>query len=70
MLLCDLLQVVNENLTVYVWLDGERVAVYDGRDAIPTDYNNYNVVDIGVVNRVNNTLYIESLFGRFNVTRF
>lgn len=51
MLLVDLLQIINENTSVNIWLCGEVVSIYDGKDAIDTKYNNYPVISCGVVNK-------------------
>ena len=42
----ELLQLLSENKNVNVWLNGELVARYDGRDSIPEYFNSHFVESI------------------------
>ena len=46
MKLIDLLSVISDGTTVFVWKDYDIVAVYDGRDAIDKKYNNRPVKSV------------------------
>ena len=39
---------INDNCIVELYKDTELVAVYDGRDSIPEEYNTAEVIDIFV----------------------
>lgn len=39
MILQDILSIIGENTAVNVWKDGEIIATYNGRDAIPEGLN-------------------------------
>lgn len=45
MKLIDLLCIIDENCNVIVWKD-EEVYTYDGRDALPEELNNDEVVSV------------------------
>ena len=58
MKLIDLISVITDNTTVYVWRDGEIISTYDGKDSIDEKYNNeivlsvyagnYNIINIEI----------------------
>ena len=39
----DVLTIVSEARNLYVWENGEIIALYDGRDSIPEDLNDREV---------------------------
>lgn len=58
MKLIDLISVITDNTTVYLWRDGEIISTYDGKDSIDEKYNNeivlsvyagnYNIINIEI----------------------
>ena len=50
MKLIDLLSVCNEAMTVDVYTEHGTIAMYNGRDDIPPEYNDYTVLNITATN--------------------
>lgn len=58
MVLIDILSVINENTNTIIYNPlGEVLSVYDGKNSIETNLNNYEVLEIGI-NKEKGFLYI------------
>ena len=57
MRLDELLVCISENENVYVFLDDEMVAEYNGRDSIPLEYNAYEI-EYGSLRRCENGIEV------------
>ena len=57
MRLDELLVCISENENVYVFLDDEMVAEYNGRDSIPLEYNSYEI-EYGSLRRCENGIEV------------
>lgn len=46
MKLIELMEVFDENKNLYVYMEGDLIAQYDGKNSIPEELNNHEIISI------------------------